>query len=341
MAKKTRRPQVRHRAKPAPKKTTALARREPPARVVIHDPKGELARPPEHLLSEEMSTGALGLVEVKLTAAEEGVLAKDVNPKDVLVKPNGAVYLSHPHYTRWFNEAFGRLGWALVPRSKPMTNGNSVVRYYILYIHGQPVRDAIGEQDYFPTNRDQSYGDAIEATAASALRRVAKRMGMALELWDRAWVDAWLAQHAVRVAVEVEVHGQKKVKYQWRLKDSRPFWNEIRREKSNVHGHDDLRTAKISDAKVKRLWTIIRKRERDEKGLRVYLKARWGVTSTKDLTNEVYDTVCREIEAPGPLRIDKVDTSTGEIIDVPPARELSADEIFGGGREREPGEDDQ
>ena len=55
----------------------------------------------------------------------------------------------------------------------------------MLFVHGKPVAFATGEQDYFETNERQTYGDALEATMSSALRRFCKHLGMGLELLDK------------------------------------------------------------------------------------------------------------------------------------------------------------
>jgi hypothetical protein len=88
------------------------------------------------------------------------------------------------------------------PAAKPLKSGNSVVQPYVLYIHGKPVAFAMGEQEYFEGNKEQTYGDALEATVASALRRCMKRLGIGLELWDRAWVDNFMAEQGVHVQIE-------------------------------------------------------------------------------------------------------------------------------------------
>ena len=127
--------------------TTALARR--PARLPVRvPPKVEVinqlpaAAPLEasrNLLTDDIALGDLGLAELKFTPEEDAVLNRPVSPADIRIKPSGQPYLSHPTYTRWFNEAFGRTGWTLVPASKPLRDGKSVVVPYVLHIHGKPV----------------------------------------------------------------------------------------------------------------------------------------------------------------------------------------------------------
>lgn len=264
-----------------------------------------------NLLGEETSLGALGLVEIKLTPAEEKVLGEPVREADVEIKPNGRAYLSHPAYTRWFNRAFGRLGWGLVPRAKPMRSGNSVVTPYILYIHGKPAALAWGEQEYFEGNRDQTYGDALEATVASALRRCAKRLGVGLELWDRAWVNRWVSLHAVEVRT---TDTKTKGGFKWRRKIDPPFWNEVtqprigdgmqtqQRSRTEAPGHTDANQDEPITAKQRqRLFVMLRNSKRDEATFRAWLKGHYGLDSTKAIKRRDYETICDAIESPAPM----------------------------------------
>lgn len=190
----------KHAAKPS----TALARRAPVVR--IEDPKGLLPvhQSPVGQLGELATVGALGLAELKLTKEEDAILAEPVNPADVMLKPKvkggppEIAYLPHIVYTRWFHRAFGRTGWACVPTAQPKKVNNLILVPYLLYVHGVPVAAATGEQEYFETNAQQTYGDVIESTVASALRRFAKRLGVGLELWDKRWLEAHFGKRAVR-----------------------------------------------------------------------------------------------------------------------------------------------
>lgn len=263
-----------------------------------------------NVLGEDATMGALGLVEVTLTDREEAVLAQAVQVTDVLVKPTGQAYLSHPSYTRWFNNAFGRTGWALVQKSKPLKSGNSIVAPYILYVHGQPVAFAYGEQEYHETNKEQTYGDALEATVASALRRCAKRLGVGLELWDKRWLRQFEATHVVKVWLK------DKDKPAFRLKSDPPFWNEVGQEgkprgdasrgrpaterpaATNPHANDP-----ITDDQVKRFWTIARRAGRTDAEIKIWLSVGYQVESTKAITRGQYEDIVHAIEHPGPLQI--------------------------------------
>lgn len=270
------------------------------------------------LTVDNVEIGRLGLVEIKLTTKEENILARAVKIDDVLIKPTGQPYISHPAYTRWFNEAFGRLGWAIVPIGHPQKGGSSVVVPHMLYIHGQPAAYAMGEQEYFESNREQTFGDAVEATVASALRRCAKRLGVGLELWDKRFLNRFMEQHCVKVWVD----GDGKPK--WRRQDDPPFWNERGRkqgddERTKQEGRvqqaandtgqrtaprpafDGKADVVISDAQRRRLWTIAKNMGRSDEELKDWLNTRYGYSSTSVITRKDYDAICKAVEARGTL----------------------------------------
>lgn len=261
-----------------------------------------------HVLGEEAAIGQLGLAELKLTAEENAVLDEGVPVDRVLVKPsgNGVIYLSHPDYTKWFNRAFGRLGWSLVPAAAPKKSGNLVVRDYLLFVHGKAVAFATGEQDYFDNNPEQTYGDALEATVASALRRCAKRLGVGLELWDKEWCNRFLADRCVRVNLATG-------KSAWRRKSDPPFWNEQGGSKAATRQPApaarpkpvDATHAKtddpITEEQRKRLWDLVKRVGRDKEDVREWLEFRYRIAASKDLKRRDYDEACAFIEARGPL----------------------------------------
>jgi|SRR6187402_451526 len=291
------------------KPTTALARRDAPPQIVelrVNDPGRMLPVANEStalgLLSDEAAVGNLGMVEVRLTDAEESILSEAVNPDDVLVKPNGIAYLSHPVYTKWFNRAFGRLGWALVPKAKAIKAGNLVVVPYVLYIHGQPAAFAQGEQDYFDSNKTQTFGDAIEATVASGLRRCAKRLGVGLELWDKRWLQQFMDTHAEQVGGE------------WRLiRDRRPATfrggnagggktvAQEQRQTPPKAGTHAAEGEKITDVQRARLVNIAQRAGRIDADVALWLKARYKVANSRDILRRDYDAICDQLAVRGAL----------------------------------------
>lgn len=297
---------VKTRARRAPaKQSTALVRRKTTA--IARRPKVEvlpaLNGPASYTVAADgsLQLGALGLVELKFTPDEERVLSRPVDPTLVSWRaskkdgPENIPYLSHPVYTRWFNEAFGRAGWTLVPIGKPVkTEQNVVLIPYVLHIHGKPVAFAYGEQEYFDRkssgeeNRSQSYGDVIESTVASALRRCAKHLGVGLELWDKAWI-ASIKNRAGRPA-----------------RSSSPA---PRDEPAGTNGKDN---EPITDPQRKRLWVIIRNSGRQDHEVKMWLKVKFGIDSSKEIKRKDYDYVCKAIEHPGALPVPAFDREPGE-----------------------------
>lgn len=283
--------------KPArkPAKTVALVRRAKRVEVLPPAPSPQTNG---YIVAADgsLQLGALGLVELTLTAAEEKVLSERVNPDDVQWRPSrkdgpaDIPYLPHHVYTSWLCRAFGRMGWNLVPVGKPVkTEQNVVLLPYVLHVHKTPVAFAWGEQEYFETKRDgtesraQSYGDVIESTVASALRRCMKHLGVGLELWDKNWI--------------------KKL----RRPDDPPGTQQPRRSRGSGKQspapkieHPDL-DAKISDDKRIRLWSISRRCGRNDDEIKLWLKTRYNLKQSADITNRQYDDIVTFIERPGPL----------------------------------------
>jgi Mitochondrial genome maintenance MGM101 len=295
------------------KPSTALARRNARSAAKLAAQEQRLERIRANTattLSEDALIGPLGLVEVKLKKREEEVLARPVNIDDVLIKPTGQPYLSHPTYTRWFNDAFGRTGWTLAPASKPVitqpdeSGRATITQAYMLYIHGQPAAFAMGEQEYHATNREQTFGDALEATNASALRRCAKRLGVGLELWDKRFLNKFIAERCVKVWVE----GDQRPK--WRRVDDPPLPKEkgtdttgrtaMQRELEHPASHSKL-DEPITEGQLRRLWTITGHARRAEADVRAWLEARYGIKSMKEIPRRQYDEICNWIEQSGPL----------------------------------------
>jgi len=92
---------------------------------------------------------------------------------------------------------------------------NKVFYQGALFVNGQFVSEAIGEQDYYPNNPQTSYATAAEAAKTDCLTRCCKDLGIAQELWD--------PQFAIKVWCDYIGKGNGKSKYLWRRKDSPKF----------------------------------------------------------------------------------------------------------------------
>lgn len=275
------------------KASTALAvrKKSPAPRILFLDPQGMLPQAPVGQLGELATVGALGLAEIKLTEAEEKVLSRPVDASQILMKPArrgeepSIPYLPHIVYTRWFNDAFGRTGWSIVPTAAPKKVDNLVLVPYLLYIHGIPVAAATGEQEYIESNRQQTYGDVIESTVASALRRCAKRLGVGLEMWDEAWLD----QNARPRGQRRSAPAQRE-----EVIDAHP---EPRQPVSS-----QLETP-VTPAQLGQIAQTVERSGRPASEVTLWLKKRWGVKRAAHLQQKDFKQALTELQARGPLVI--------------------------------------
>ena len=169
---------------------------------------------------------AHGASDLKLTREEQGILAGDVNPDDVLIRPDGIVYLAHAKLRQILNRSVGIGQWAMVPQGAPLLDSgrNRVEVLSNFFVRGHFMDQAMGEQEYHPNSPTMSYADAIEGAKSNALTRHCKAVGIGLELWDKRWRDRWIAQHAVKVKVRKR-DGQ--IKLESRRKDDPPLPGEV------------------------------------------------------------------------------------------------------------------
>ena len=148
---------------------------------------------------------------------------------------------------------------------------------------------AYGEQRYSEKNKRQSYGDAIESTYASGMRRNAKHLNVALNLWDRRWTDAWLAKHAVQVSDNGEM--------KWRRRDAPPFIGERHRQPAEQKSQQrtqreeqltresvrEVEDRFVTDDERREFWRVARlAHPGDDDGVRSWL-ARLGYPNSKTI----------------------------------------------------------
>jgi len=137
--------------------------------------------------------------EVPFDQRTIAILSAPIADGLVSVKPNGLIYVSHPHYRDRLDRAYGVGAWCLVPLGVPRVEGNRVLWYGFLKAAGQFVADAVGGQDYFPGNRQMNYDDAIEGAKSDCLVRCCKALPMFRECWDKEYGDYWKATYAEQV----------------------------------------------------------------------------------------------------------------------------------------------
>jgi len=148
---------------------------------------------------------------LELTEKQNEILYAPVQDSDVYIKPDGLIYLSWIKYSTRLTKAFTGTGWSMIPQGMPKVQNNLVVWGFHLVIKGIYCGFAIGEQQYFDNGR-MTFGEACEGAKSNALMRLCKALGIGLELWDKEFIDRWLANYALKK------WDDEKRKYLWSLK---------------------------------------------------------------------------------------------------------------------------
>jgi hypothetical protein len=215
---------------------------EQPAREALARREADPYQPPDHAaavapkvdLSLDPST-YVGMSEAPVDEAQATILSRPLEPGDVDVRPDGQVYMSHAKLRQRLNEAFRPGGWAIrrlssidvaVATEAQADRATEFVMSaeFALYAGGRFLSAARGEQKY-QDNGEMTYGDAAEGMKSNAISRCCKDLGIALDLWDRGYADAWRNQHCVKVWGE-DRKGNRWRKPQWRKADGLPLYGE-------------------------------------------------------------------------------------------------------------------
>ena len=104
---------------------------------------------------------------------------------------------------------------ALKPTSPPRQVGNAQEYSGALYCLGRWVSQATGGCD----SSYMSHADQVESAKTDCLTKCCKDLGMATELWEKTWREAWQAEYAEKKWQEPK--GDKKGKWVWYLKEKR------------------------------------------------------------------------------------------------------------------------
>ena len=152
---------------------------------------------------------------LKLDENAEKVLDEPLEDADVLIRPDGLVYLPWTYYAKKLNRAFGRLQWGIIPSGNPVSKDvgydNILVAWnFWLVVKGIPIAFSVGETTYRTTNKSMSYTDACEGAKSSALARNCKQLGISLELWDKEWIEGWKMNNAETYKKDDRVLWRKK-----------------------------------------------------------------------------------------------------------------------------------
>jgi hypothetical protein len=148
---------------------------------------------------------------LELTEEQKNSLYEPIKDSDVYIKPDGLIYLSWIKYSGRLTKAFTGTGWAMLPQGMPKVQNNLVIWGFHLVIKGVYCGFAIGEQQFFENGR-MTFGEACEGAKSNALMRLCKALGIGLELWDKEFIEKWLATYANKK------WDDEKRKYMWSLK---------------------------------------------------------------------------------------------------------------------------
>ncbi len=131
-----------------------------------------------------------------VTPEQKRVLYADIDRAEILIRPDGLIYLPWYWYANRLNEAFGQGLWVLVPDGDAQLKGELIVWKFHLIVDNRYMGVAYGECTYQISNRTMSYGDAIEGAKSNALMRLCKGLGMSLCLWDSEFGKEWKKEFA-------------------------------------------------------------------------------------------------------------------------------------------------
>jgi hypothetical protein len=187
----------------------------PPTDLAIIGADGEIAERPKNVLATpaQAKNDAIAAVtmaayakasELKLTPEEGKALQADF-PNEAFRPGAGGnqtlIYLEHAYLRDRFNEVLGLGQWSLITRSQwteDFTTPKNVagVRVYaqvMLMIRGCYVAEATNTMEYYPSNANTSYADAIQGSKTAAFRRCAADFGVGLQAYKKGWCESWWA----------------------------------------------------------------------------------------------------------------------------------------------------
>lgn len=151
----------------------------------------------QNMVIAQLAQGQIGTLS--LTQEQEQILYSDFDDKEVLIRPDGLVYLPWSWYASRLRKAFG-LQWQLIPADNPQTAKTptgkpAIIWSFYLFIKGVMMGYAVGEH-IEERQSALSFGESCESAKSNALMRLCKGIGMSLKLWDKEYVEAWKSAYA-------------------------------------------------------------------------------------------------------------------------------------------------
>lgn len=194
-----------------------------------------------------INTKYVGASTLKLTEDEEKKLSVPVDLLDINVRPDGLIYYPQVFVRERLNDAFGRGQWSLIEHQVIKDEEHGKLYFEgSLYVRGCFVAKAIGEANFFPKdrygkdNRMFSWASAHESAKSDCIVRCGKDLGIGKELWQPRFSRDFLKDFCVKVwRNKTGTTGGKDGSYQWRMKDSEPFFDEILTDQTKQQHRDE------------------------------------------------------------------------------------------------------
>jgi len=187
--------------------------------VIVEDPSEE--RTP--ILAPEANPYRL-VAERAAPEAIQKILDRAMDDLEVEIREDGVVYLPAAAYRKRLFEAFGSLGWGMVPVESKLDNYKVLYRGR-LYCHSRFVAEKVGEHEYQAKSKQASWSESMDAAESECLKKCCKNLIAGfLPLWDKGWILAWQARYAIQVWRKPKPG--KDNKPVWRRKDRPEFWDE-------------------------------------------------------------------------------------------------------------------
>lgn len=176
--------------------------------------------------------------ELKISEEEQKKLLFPFPVNEIEIRPDGIIYLPQAFCRERLNQSFGIGQWVLIPKaSNKDTDRDKLYLPGVLMIRGIFVAEAIGEAElHSKTNNAgekipnpmQSWASVWESAKSDCITRCCKDLGIASELWQPQFREAWKKENAIQVWREKT--GKKKDgtpgSFQWRKKTAQPFYDE-------------------------------------------------------------------------------------------------------------------
>lgn len=169
-------------------------------------------------VSEALTSAYQRASTLELTDEEAAALMAPFPDDAVSIRPHdGLIYIEHIEISDRLNHIFRPGQWCLIRRREWYDqNSSCVYGEYVLVIRGCYVGESVGGHPFVAKNPKTNYSDALEATAAEALRRIAgKRLSCGSQVWRRSYADRWVRENAE--SYEGRDH-QGRAKTLWRRK---------------------------------------------------------------------------------------------------------------------------